>query len=82
MENRVNIWDVMDLIALLQSLDSLDVVYGANSCKIRISEIQETMCKTNPVLKGKPKVLILQCCQGSKCQTGITVSALRFKCLM
>lgn len=48
----------------------LEIVYGANSCRVEIEEIRKAMLTTNvPHLEGKPKILILQCCQGKKLQT-------------
>ncbi|CAH1999584.1 unnamed protein product [Acanthoscelides obtectus] len=40
-------------------------VYGANSCKVSVDDIQDMMCKAH--LVSKPKVLILQSCQGLQC---------------
>ncbi|CAH0552664.1 unnamed protein product [Brassicogethes aeneus] len=51
-----------------------DVVYGTNSCKVAVSEIQRILTKSNKThLSGKPKVLVLQSCQGKEKQK-ITVS--------
>lgn len=48
----------------------LEIVYGANSCRVEIKEIRKVMLTTNVAhLEGKPKILILQCCQGKKIQT-------------
>nr|CAI5861937.1 unnamed protein product [Callosobruchus analis] len=41
------------------------IVYGANSCRVQVSEIQDIMCR--PHLVNKPKILILQSCQGFQC---------------
>lgn len=47
-----------------------NLVYGSNSCKIKVSDIQSLMSKKNKKnLKHKPKVLILQSCQGKDIQT-------------
>ncbi|KAF2881650.1 hypothetical protein ILUMI_24507 [Ignelater luminosus] len=43
-------------------------IYGVNSIPIDVKEIQGVMCKHNSRLKGQPKVLILQSCQGQECQ--------------
>ncbi|XP_066157828.1 caspase-8 isoform X2 [Euwallacea fornicatus] len=44
------------------------VVFGANSCKVSVKTIENIMCKHNKKLSGKPKLLILQSCQGKQCQ--------------
>lgn len=44
------------------------VVYGVNSCEVRVDKIRHLMCE-NVFLKKKPKVLILQSCQGPECQS-------------
>ncbi|XP_028130548.1 caspase-8 isoform X2 [Diabrotica virgifera virgifera] len=41
------------------------VVYGCNSCHVKVSKIQEIMSNKN--FNQKPKVLILQSCQGREC---------------
>ncbi|KRT79508.1 Peptidase [Oryctes borbonicus] len=42
------------------------IVYGANSVSIEVTEIQRLICDNR--LRGKPKVLLLQSCQGNDCQ--------------
>ncbi|KAJ8979554.1 hypothetical protein NQ317_017703 [Molorchus minor] len=55
-------------IVCIMSHGDKGVVYGSNSCKVKVSKIQEIMCKTkNKNLEDKPKILILQSCQGKKC---------------
>ncbi|XP_060532956.1 caspase-8 [Cylas formicarius] len=45
------------------------VVYGSNSCAVKVKQIESLMVKKNKThLRGKPKVLILQSCQGTQCQ--------------
>ncbi|XP_056632420.1 caspase-8 [Diorhabda sublineata] len=45
------------------------VIYGCNSCHVKVSKIQEIMFTRNQRnLAGKPKILILQSCQGNECQ--------------
>ncbi|CAG9768940.1 unnamed protein product [Ceutorhynchus assimilis] len=54
------------LIICILSHGANGVVFAANSCKVEVSEIQKIMRHKN--LIGKPKVLILQSCQGDECQ--------------
>ncbi|KAF5269246.1 hypothetical protein FQR65_LT02547 [Abscondita terminalis] len=45
------------------------MVYGVNSIPVEISKIRNIICSTNTKnLRTKPKVLILQSCQGNECQ--------------
>ncbi|XP_018561308.1 caspase-8 [Anoplophora glabripennis] len=56
------------LFVCILSHGDKDVVYGANSCRVKVNKIQEIMRKTNREnLVGKPKILILQSCQGRQC---------------
>ncbi|CAG9858957.1 unnamed protein product [Phyllotreta striolata] len=57
------------LIICIMSHGDKGTVYGSNSCRVKVSEIQEIMdCYNKKNLKGKPKILILQSCQGLECQ--------------
>lgn len=60
--------DESSLIVCILSHGDNGVVYGANSCKVSVDEVQSIMCKKNKNLQGKPKILILQSCQGRQCQ--------------
>ncbi|CAH1175948.1 unnamed protein product [Phaedon cochleariae] len=61
--------DESSLFICILSHGDKGVVYGANSCMVKINKIQEIMHKVNKnKLAGKPKVLILQSCQGQECQ--------------
>ncbi|VEN36104.1 unnamed protein product [Callosobruchus maculatus] len=53
------------LFVCILSHGNKGIVYGANSCRVPVSEIQDMICK--PHLANKPKVLILQSCQGFQC---------------
>uniref|UniRef100_A0A1Y1MQM3 Caspase family p20 domain-containing protein n=1 Tax=Photinus pyralis TaxID=7054 RepID=A0A1Y1MQM3_PHOPY len=45
-------------------------VFGVNSISVNISQIRDTVCSVNTThLRNKPKILILQSCQGTECQT-------------
>lgn len=45
-------------------------VFGVNSISVDISKIRDIVCSVNTThLRNKPKVLILQSCQGIECQT-------------
>ncbi|KAG5896722.1 hypothetical protein JTB14_014598 [Gonioctena quinquepunctata] len=45
------------------------IVYGANSCRVKVNKIKDVMFRTNKTnLTDKPKILILQSCQGRQCQ--------------
>lgn len=53
-------------------INSVEVIYGANSCRLEIKDIQKLMGTTNVAcLEGKPKILFLQSCQGRTCQIGM-----------
>lgn len=57
------------LFVCILSHGDKDVVYGANSCSVKVNKIQEIMRGANAKnLMGKPKILILQSCQGKQCQ--------------
>ncbi|KAK4879284.1 hypothetical protein RN001_007430 [Aquatica leii] len=57
------------LIVCILSHGLEGIVYGVNSIPVEISKIRNTICTTNTRhLKTKPKVLILQSCQGNECQ--------------
>ncbi|KAJ8951852.1 hypothetical protein NQ318_019827 [Aromia moschata] len=57
------------LLVCIMSHGEKGIVYGSNSCKVKVSQIQEIMCGRNKEnLSEKPKVLILQSCQGRECQ--------------
>lgn len=48
------------------------VIYGCNSCHVKVSKIQEIMFTRNQInLAEKPKILILQSCQGNECQKSL-----------
>jgi hypothetical protein len=54
---------------LKNNFSLVGVVYGVNSCQVKITKIQDMLCSTKRTkLLGKPKVLILQSCQGTICQ--------------
>lgn len=68
-ETVKSIKDECSLFVCILSHGDRDIVYGVNSCKMRVTEIQQIMCKSNrKCLENKPKVLILQSCQGTQCQ--------------
>lgn len=68
--------------ATLTCLFFADIVYGVNTCKVRVSKIQEIMLKANKTyLDNKPKVLILQSCQGNECQKCMNKLNAIFHCL-
>ncbi|KAI4465307.1 caspase [Holotrichia oblita] len=54
------------LVVAILSHGDQGIVYGANSVSLEITEIQRIVCDKG--LSGKPKVLLLQACQGSDCQ--------------
>jgi caspase 8 len=57
------------LFVCIMSHGNEGVVYGVNSCQVKITKIQDMLCSTKRTkLLGKPKVLILQSCQGTICQ--------------
>ncbi|XP_019756041.1 caspase-8 isoform X1 [Dendroctonus ponderosae] len=56
------------LIICILSHGETGVVYGANSCRVSVEKITHIMCARNENLVGRPKVLILQSCQGRQCQ--------------
>ncbi|XP_044267938.1 caspase-8 [Tribolium madens] len=57
------------LFICIMSHGDVGVVYGVNSCQVDVKTIKRVMCtKNRPCLSGKPKVLILQSCQGTRCQ--------------
>ncbi|XP_072378788.1 caspase-8 [Diabrotica undecimpunctata] len=53
------------LFVCILSHGNKGVVYGCNSCHVKVSKIQEIMSNKN--FEQKPKVLILQSCQGRQC---------------
>ncbi|GJQ70479.1 cysteine-type endopeptidase [Trypoxylus dichotomus] len=54
------------LVVAILSHGDQGVIYGSNSVAIEVTEIQKRICDKR--LSGKPKVLLLQACQGSDCQ--------------
>nr|XP_015835366.1 PREDICTED: caspase-8 isoform X2 [Tribolium castaneum] len=61
--------DESSLFISIMSHGDVGVVYGVNSCQVDVKAIKRVMCtKNRPHLSGKPKVLILQSCQGTRCQ--------------
>ncbi|XP_063244993.1 caspase-8 [Bacillus rossius redtenbacheri] len=47
-----------------------DGVYGSNSIAVQINEIEDLVSgRINPYLLGKPKIIIIQACQGSSLQS-------------
>ncbi|XP_050302205.1 caspase-8 [Anthonomus grandis grandis] len=60
--------DESSLVVCILSHGSNGVVYGANSCRVEVKSIEHIMCRRNKNLVGKPKLLILQACQGERCQ--------------
>ncbi|XP_066260578.1 caspase-8-like [Euwallacea similis] len=60
--------DTSSLIICILTHGDNGVVFGANSCKVSVKSIESIMCKHNKKLSGKPKLLILQSCQGKQCQ--------------
>nr|WMZ41596.1 dredd protein [Altica viridicyanea] len=60
--------DESSLFICIMSHGDKGVIYGSNSCKVKVSEIQKIMASENLTnLNGKPKILILQSCQGQQC---------------
>ncbi|CAG9829427.1 unnamed protein product [Diabrotica balteata] len=65
-KNTVNeTTDQSSLFVCILSHGNKGVVYGCNSCQVKVSKIQEIMSNKN--FDQKPKVLILQSCQGRQC---------------
>ncbi|KAL1513890.1 hypothetical protein ABEB36_003230 [Hypothenemus hampei] len=60
--------DESSLIICILTHGENGVVFGVNSCKVEVHDIKNVMCNTNKKLIGKPKMLILQSCQGQQCQ--------------
>ncbi|RZC35230.1 caspase-8 [Asbolus verrucosus] len=57
------------LFICIMSHGDQGVIYGVNSCRVSVTAIKNIMCKKNREnLSGKPKFLILQSCQGTRCQ--------------
>lgn len=53
----------------------IDHVYGSDTVPVDISSIVKAMA--SPQLVGKPKLLLLQACQGKDLQTAIKIPATR-----
>ncbi|XP_074025443.1 death related ced-3/Nedd2-like caspase isoform X2 [Leptinotarsa decemlineata] len=61
--------DESSLFICILSHGDKGIVYGSNSCRVKVNRIQDIMYKFNKAnLTDKPKVLILQSCQGQQCQ--------------
>ncbi|XP_030751141.1 caspase-8 [Sitophilus oryzae] len=67
-EVTINVTKESSLVVFILSHGDKGVIYGANSCRVEVDKIGRIMKKKNCHLAGRPKVLILQSCQGSHCQ--------------
>lgn len=60
-------------IAVETHLLLIGVIYGSNSCPVRIRDIEKMISGTSPVglmFANKPKAIIVQACQGTGRLTG------------
>ncbi|XP_018319384.1 caspase-8 isoform X2 [Agrilus planipennis] len=70
----MKITDESSLFVCVLSHGTEGKVYGVNSIPVDVNKIKNSMCRKNlKNLREKPKILILQACQGSKCQEVINV---------
>ena len=68
------------VVCLMGHGDSKADIYDGNKKSMQIADIMEYFSSENcPMLKGKPKIIIVQSCRGGKCViTNVNVKLLFF----